>query len=149
MAVSAITGQSLARDRVEGAWRNPEVPPRQVLRRGLVGETWFPPRERAKGERRSRRDGFQRGLQLLERPHDRQPVGGDAIAVSVPAHELEEVLALEPQRLVVRDLRAPDVPRASPPLPIAVRRLLGRLLVDGHLALELHVVEDDHLLLAD
>ena len=33
-------------------WGNLEVPP-QSRRRGLVGETWFPPRERAEGERRS------------------------------------------------------------------------------------------------
>ena len=31
-----------------------EVPP-QSRRRGLVGETWFPPREQAEGARRSRR----------------------------------------------------------------------------------------------
>ena len=57
--------------------------------------------------------------------------------------------ALEAERLVVRDLRDRDV--AAPCLPLAVG--LGSLprvfLVDGHLPLELHVVEDDHLLLPD
>src|SRR6266508_3153613 len=47
-------------ERVEGVWGNREVPPPRVLRRGLVGETWFPPRERAGGERRSRRDRRRR-----------------------------------------------------------------------------------------
>ena len=53
------------------------------------------------------------------------------------------------QGLVVRDLRAEDVARPRPPLAVARRGLPRRLLVDGHLALELHVVEDDHLLAAD
>src|SRR5215207_3555279 len=35
-----------------GVWGNLEVPP-QSRRRGPVGETWFPRRERAEGERRS------------------------------------------------------------------------------------------------
>src|SRR5919106_3296441 len=48
----ALIGQPLAYERVEGVWGNREVPP-QHRRRGLVGETWFPPRERAEGERRS------------------------------------------------------------------------------------------------
>src|SRR5438477_8707530 len=33
---------------------NREVPPPNLRRRGRVGETWFPSRERAEGERRSR-----------------------------------------------------------------------------------------------
>ena len=69
--------------------------------------------------------------------------------VALAGDQREEVAALEPQRLVGRDLRAVDV--AGPRLPLAV--LLGRLpralLEDRHLALQLHVVEDDHLLLPD
>ncbi len=42
-----------------------------------------------------------------------------------------------------------DVARACLPLAVGLRALPRRLLVDGHLALELHVVEDDHLLAAD
>src|SRR5918996_13331 len=50
--VATVIGHPLAYDRVEGVWGNREVPPRDQ-RRGHVGETWFPPRERAEGERRS------------------------------------------------------------------------------------------------
>src|SRR5919106_6139405 len=52
--LSTLTGRPLARERGEGVWGNREVPP-QSRRRGHVGETWFPPRKRAEGERRSRR----------------------------------------------------------------------------------------------
>src|SRR5215207_8104857 len=45
--------RSLPHEQREGVWGNREVPPRRARRRGLVGETWFPPRERARGERRS------------------------------------------------------------------------------------------------
>src|SRR5260221_13917639 len=47
-------GQPLANER-GGAGGNREVPPSTSAsgRRGLVGETWFPPRERGKAERRS------------------------------------------------------------------------------------------------
>src|SRR5206468_12466571 len=41
------------RERVEGAWGNRKVPPHRQEEGGKVGETWFPPRERAEGERRS------------------------------------------------------------------------------------------------
>src|SRR2546428_12801498 len=40
-------------ERVEGVWGNREVPPHGREEGGNVGETWFPPRERAEGERRS------------------------------------------------------------------------------------------------
>src|SRR2546428_7378150 len=40
-------------ERVEGVWGNREVPPHEAKEGGNVGETWFPPRERAEGERRS------------------------------------------------------------------------------------------------
>src|SRR5918996_409726 len=48
----SLMGRPLAHVHVEGVWGNREVPP-QHRRRGHVGETWFPPRERAEGERRS------------------------------------------------------------------------------------------------
>src|SRR5438876_222430 len=52
-ATVVLIGQPLAYERVEGVWGNREVPP-LIGRRGFdVGETWFPPRERAEGERRS------------------------------------------------------------------------------------------------
>src|ERR687887_1418882 len=56
----AVIGQPLADDRGRGTRGNREVPP-HLWRRGLVGETGFPPRERAAGERRSR---GQRGDEL-------------------------------------------------------------------------------------
>src|SRR5687767_5832982 len=47
-----LMGRPRPHERVEGVWGNREIPPRHQ-RRGLVGETWFLPRERAAGERRS------------------------------------------------------------------------------------------------
>src|SRR5262245_41178828 len=87
--------------------------------------------------------------QAVERTHDGEPVQRLAVLTRALRDEREKMLDLEPQRLVVRDLRAEDVSRASAPLAVRFRRLPGRLLVDGHLALQLHVVEDRHLLPAD
>src|SRR5438445_4849455 len=141
-ASRALIGQPLPNERVEGAWGNREVPPHEAKEGGLVGETWFPPRERAAGERRSCRYGFQRNLQLLERADDDEPVPRGPLRIALAAHEGEKVLALQPEGLRVRDLRAVDVAGACPPLPIRRRRLLRRLVIDGDLSLELHVVED-------
>src|SRR6266571_7854770 len=47
----------MTHERVEGVWGNREVPPHRRQEGGNVGETWFPPRERAEGERRSPVDG--------------------------------------------------------------------------------------------
>src|SRR5574338_1631157 len=85
----------------------------------------------------------------VERPDDSDPVAGLAVVARPGAHELEEVLELEPKRLVVRDLGAVDVPGAGAPLAVALGRLPRRLLVHGDLALELHVVEHDHFLPPD
>jgi hypothetical protein len=50
-------GEFLAYEPWKGAWGNREVPAPKTGgnrgRRGSVGETWFPPRERAEGEQRS------------------------------------------------------------------------------------------------
>src|ERR671929_85356 len=83
------------------------------------------------------------------RTHDHRAVARHLRPVAVPREEREEVAALEAQRLVGRDLRDPDV--AAPGLPLAVRLdlLPRRLLVHRHLPLELHVVEDGHLLAPD
>src|SRR5947208_1965288 len=65
-------GQPLAHELGRGTRGNREVPP-HLWRRGLVGETGFPPRERAEGERRSRtpsdldRDLLVCGLALGDR----------------------------------------------------------------------------------
>src|SRR3954451_18852816 len=86
--------------------------------------------------------------QQLERAHDLEPV---VHLAPVPAllHEPDEVLALELERLVVPHLRAEDVAGPRPPLAVRVRRLLRRLVVDRDLAVELHVVEDGHLVPPD
>src|SRR6059058_1180211 len=57
--------------------------------------------------------------------------------------------ALEAEWLVARDLGTEDVAGARLPLAVGLRRLPWRLFVDRHLALQLHVVEDDHLFVAD
>ena len=59
------------------------------------------------------------------------------------------MLHLEPEGLVVRDLRAEDVAGAGAPFAVGLCGLLGGLLIDRDLALELHVVEDRHLVAAD
>src|ERR671918_2865706 len=63
--VATVIGHPLAYDRVEGVWGNREVPPRDQ-RRGHVGETWFPPRERAGGSRRSRAHRLGRAHRVYE-----------------------------------------------------------------------------------
>src|SRR5262245_14026454 len=87
--------------------------------------------------------------QPLQRPHHHRAVARHLLAVAVAVDEAEEVLALEPERLGRGDLRDEDV--AAPRLPLAVG--LGafprRLVVDRHLAIELHVVEHRHLVPAD
>src|SRR6185312_1518902 len=87
--------------------------------------------------------------QPVERAHDREPVACLAVVARPLADEREEMLELEAERLVVGDLRAVDVARPRAPLAVALGRLPRGLLVHGHLPLELHVVEDDHLLAAD
>src|SRR6187401_987199 len=61
--------------------------------------------------------------QPVERPHDREPVAGFAMVTRPLAHQPEEVRELEPERLVVRDLRAVDVPGPCAPLAIGLGRL--------------------------
>src|SRR6478752_1593943 len=48
---------------------------------------------------------IERGRQHLERTHDARTVARDLLAVSLAADELEEVRALQPERLVGGDLR--------------------------------------------
>ena len=57
---------------------------------------------------------------------------------------LDEVLALDAQRLDVGDPRREDVPAAGDVLAVAAGVLVKALVVDGQLALELHVVEGRH-----
>src|SRR5919197_4653539 len=65
---TVLMGQHLAHERGEGARGNRDVPPH--LGRGFAGETWFPPRERAEGERRSCLGGRLGRLRLLGRDDD-------------------------------------------------------------------------------
>src|SRR4051794_9826916 len=91
----------------------------------------------------------QRVLGRLEHAHHpqaavpvraRRPPGADA---------LQEVLALDAQGLAIGDPRAPDVARAGDVLAGALRGLVEALVIDGDLALEVHVVERRHPLGAD
>src|SRR3954447_4572432 len=83
-------------------------------------------------------------LQALEHAHDAQPALAVGERSAALAHAFDEVLALDPQRLAVRDPRAPDVARAGDVLAVGVGVLVKALVVDGDLALELHVVEGGH-----
>src|SRR5205085_157248 len=93
--------------------------------------------------------GVERALQPLEHSHHAQtalPVRGRRAPV---AHALDEVLALHAQRLHVVDPGAPGVARAGDVLAVAGGALVEALVVDRHLALQLHVVERGHLASAD
>src|SRR5207253_3355626 len=83
--------------------------------------------------------------QHLERAHDAGAVARDLVPVAFACNQLQEVRALEPQRLVGCDLRDVDVARARLPLAVGLGALPRCLVVHRHLALQLHVVEDDHL----
>ena len=68
------------------------------------------------------------------------------------ADGVDELLALEAQRLVVRDARDRDVAEAHAhvlAVGVGARRQRDALVVDRDLAVGLHVVEHDHLLRAD
>src|SRR5829696_8145713 len=70
----------------------------------------------------SSRSGGNRGkrvLELLEDADDDEPVGRDPPGVAAAGHEVEERLALEPQRLGRVDLRAELVARPRAPLAVA------------------------------
>src|SRR5262245_41442685 len=68
--------------------------------------------------------------QALERPHDPRAVLRDLVAVAVAVDQAKEVLALELERLVGRDLRHVDVARARLPFPVGLCALPRRLLVE-------------------
>src|SRR4051812_3973203 len=61
----------------------------------------------------------QRRLRELEDPDDAQPVMAVRARRRPGADRVEEVLALQAQRLTVVDARAPDVPRAGDVLAVA------------------------------
>src|SRR3954463_16020729 len=88
-------------------------------------------------------------LQPFQHPHHAQAAGAVGEWLPAFADALDEVLALDPQRLAVRDLRAPDVARPRDVLAVGAGVLVEALVVDGHLALDVHVVEGRHPLRAD
>src|SRR4051794_9166680 len=91
----------------------------------------------------------ERLLQPLEDAHDAQAALAVRQRPAALAHARDEVLALQPQRLVVRHPRRPDVARARDVLAVGVGLLVEALVVDGDLALRVHVVERRHALGAD
>src|SRR4051812_3454739 len=82
--------------------------------------------------------------QPLERAYDHRAVPRDLLAVALAGDQLQEVLAFQPQRLGGRDLRDEDVAAPRLPLAVGLGALPRRLVLDRHLALQLHVVEDGH-----
>src|SRR5512133_3260005 len=86
----------------------------------------------------------QGALKLLEHPHHAQAALAVGARDRAVAHAVDEVAALQPQRLVVGDDRAPDVARARDVLAVVAVVLLEALVVDGQLALDRHVVEGRH-----
>src|SRR3954471_14557024 len=91
----------------------------------------------------------ERRGKAVERADDARAVLGHLAAVALSPDQPQELLAFEPKRLGGVDLRDVDVAGARLPFPIRLGPLPRRLLVDGHLPLELHVVEDGHLLATD
>src|SRR4051794_30179923 len=83
----------------------------------------------------------ERRLRGLEDAHDTQTALAVRARGRAGAHAVQEVLALDAQRLAVRDPRAVDVARAGDVLAVAGARLVEALVVDRDLALEVHVVE--------
>src|SRR3954468_12023072 len=80
-------------------------------------------------------------LQALEHTHDAQPAGAVGHRRGAVGDAVQEVLALQAQRLGLGDAGRPDVARA--------RDVAGdALVVDRDLALQVHVVERRHLLRA-
>src|SRR3954447_4056156 len=89
--------------------------------------------------------GLERRLQPLQHADDAEPGSPVGARRTARAHALHEVLALEPERLAVRDRRAVDVARAGDVLAVAgPGPLVETLVVHGHLALDVHVVERRH-----
>src|SRR3954449_5102610 len=83
-------------------------------------------------------------LQRLEHPHDPQAAQPVRQRRAALADAVDEVLALDPQRLAVGYARTPDVARTGDVLAVRARVLVEALVVHRDLALELHVVECRH-----
>src|SRR5918999_1545388 len=92
---------------------------------------------------------LQRPLERLEHPHDAEPRLAARARLAAVLDSLHEVPALDGERLLVRHTRRGDVPGAGDVLAVGREALVEALVVDGELALELHVVEGRHLPRAD
>src|SRR3954452_22211722 len=86
----------------------------------------------------------ERLLEPLEHAHDPQAALAVRQRPATLAHAVDEVLALEAQRLVVGHPWRPDVARARDVLAVGVGLLVEALVVDGDLPLGVHVVERRH-----
>src|SRR3954454_5484184 len=91
----------------------------------------------------------ERGLQAFQNADHPQTRPAVRARRATVAHAAHEVLALQAQRLAVADRRAPDVAGAGDVLAVGARALVEALVVDGDLALDVHVVERRHPLGAD
>src|SRR5579875_773962 len=106
-------------------------------------------RGRGRRVRPGRGRGVQRALQALEHPDHPQPALSVGAGLPALAHALDEVLALDPQRLEIGDPGREDVAAAGDVLAVAAGVLVEALVVDRHLALQRHVVEGGHAAGAD
>src|SRR5215208_3556986 len=132
-SVAALMGGPLAHERGEGAWGNREVPPQETRRRGLGGETWFPPRERAEGERRSCRGCRVPGPALrmeLHKPVEQAPELPLDLGGGLPVSARAAREAVEAHRVAPGDRDGVEV--AGPP----VLRPVDRTADDGDIVLE-------------
>src|SRR5437588_2525458 len=91
-----------------------------------------------------RRRLLERTLQRLENADDPQATLAVGARLLAAADAFQEVLALQPQRLDVRDPGAEDVSTAGDVLAVAASVLVESLVIDGQLAFERHVVERRH-----
>src|SRR5205807_1826541 len=118
------------------------LPPRTTLSGRETPSPSSSPAPRSDG--RSTRALLERALQRLEHPHDAH-AGLDAGArLAALADAVDEVAALDAQRLLVRHARAPHVSGPRDVLAVGLEVLVEALVVDGDLAVDLHVVERGH-----
>src|SRR4051812_38267095 len=103
----------------------------------------------ARSDGRSTSAPLERLLQTLKYAHDAQATAAVRDRRDPLADAFGEVSALDPQRLLVRDARAPHVAGAGDVLAVRAVRLVEALVVDDQFLLELHVVESGHLVRAD
>src|SRR4051812_46878680 len=92
---------------------------------------------------------LERALERLQHTHHAQAALAAGAGLRAVGDPLEEVAALDPEGLLVGDPIAVGVARAGDVLAVGGPVLVEALVVDGDLALDLHVVEGRHPLRAD